>query len=163
MNPLGFDARQMYHFIAVRFHQTSHKVKEQALRWLQVKFLKLFYQLRSFKNKKVYFRFCRNWKSLYLSTLYFPYFAKGFDQKLKRFLNEAVSAHNHSQITTRPKMLLVCTDLLYALISHCRLNLNNENLKFQLQFVKTNLQMHRHSLTRKTILHCTPKSKQKAS
>ncbi|CAG7837387.1 unnamed protein product [Allacma fusca] len=36
MNPLGFDARQMYHFIAVRFHQTSHKVKEQALRWLQV-------------------------------------------------------------------------------------------------------------------------------
>ena len=36
MNPLGFDARQMYHFVAVRFHQTSHKVKEQALRWLQV-------------------------------------------------------------------------------------------------------------------------------
>ncbi|OXA59651.1 Protein unc-79 [Folsomia candida] len=36
MNPLGFDARQMYQFIAVRFHQTSHKVKEQALRWLQV-------------------------------------------------------------------------------------------------------------------------------
>jgi hypothetical protein len=36
MNPLGFDARQMYQFIAVRFHLTSHKVKEQALRWLQV-------------------------------------------------------------------------------------------------------------------------------
>ncbi len=37
MNPLGFDARQMYQFIAVRFHHTTHKVKEQALRWLQVK------------------------------------------------------------------------------------------------------------------------------
>ncbi|ODN04336.1 Protein unc-79 [Orchesella cincta] len=36
MNPLGFEARQMYQFIAVRFHQTSHKVKEQALKWLQV-------------------------------------------------------------------------------------------------------------------------------
>lgn len=36
MNPLGFEARQMYQFIAVRFHNTSHKVKEQALRWLQV-------------------------------------------------------------------------------------------------------------------------------
>jgi len=39
MNPLDFDARQMYQFIAVRFHQTSHKVKEQALKWLQVNYL----------------------------------------------------------------------------------------------------------------------------
>ncbi|XP_066903218.1 protein unc-79 homolog isoform X4 [Halyomorpha halys] len=36
MSPLGFDAKKLYHFVAVRFKGTSPKVQEQALRWLQV-------------------------------------------------------------------------------------------------------------------------------
>nr|XP_018900718.1 PREDICTED: protein unc-79 homolog isoform X2 [Bemisia tabaci] len=36
MSPLGFDAKKMYHFVAVRFKKTSPKVQEQALAWLQV-------------------------------------------------------------------------------------------------------------------------------
>ncbi|XP_024081973.1 protein unc-79 homolog isoform X2 [Cimex lectularius] len=36
MSPLGFDAKKLYHFVAVRFKRTSPKVQEQALRWLQV-------------------------------------------------------------------------------------------------------------------------------
>lgn len=36
MSPLGFDAKKMYHFVAIRFKQTTPKVQEQALTWLQV-------------------------------------------------------------------------------------------------------------------------------
>ena len=38
MSPLGFDATQMYNFIAVRFKNTSASVQEQTLTWLQVFF-----------------------------------------------------------------------------------------------------------------------------
>lgn len=36
MSPLGFDAKKLYHFVAVRFKGTEPRVQEQALRWLQV-------------------------------------------------------------------------------------------------------------------------------
>ncbi|XP_030755941.1 protein unc-79 homolog [Sitophilus oryzae] len=35
MSPLGFDSKKMYHFVAIRFQQTSAKVQQQALKWLQ--------------------------------------------------------------------------------------------------------------------------------
>ncbi|KAF7993840.1 hypothetical protein HCN44_011109 [Aphidius gifuensis] len=35
MSPLGFDAKKMYNFVAKRFTNTSAKVQEQALNWLQ--------------------------------------------------------------------------------------------------------------------------------
>lgn len=35
MSPLGFDAKKMYNFVAKRFVNTSAKVQEQALNWLQ--------------------------------------------------------------------------------------------------------------------------------
>ncbi|XP_031336357.1 protein unc-79 homolog [Photinus pyralis] len=35
MSPLGFNAYEMYHFLAVRFEKTTAKVQEQALHWLQ--------------------------------------------------------------------------------------------------------------------------------
>ncbi|XP_043278465.1 protein unc-79 homolog isoform X2 [Venturia canescens] len=35
MSPLGFDAKKMYSFVAKRFVNTSAKVQEQALNWLQ--------------------------------------------------------------------------------------------------------------------------------
>jgi hypothetical protein len=35
MNSLGFDVKKMYNFIAKRFVNTSAKVQEQALNWLQ--------------------------------------------------------------------------------------------------------------------------------
>lgn len=35
MSPLGFDAQKMYHFVALRFENTTSKVQEQALHWLQ--------------------------------------------------------------------------------------------------------------------------------
>jgi len=37
MSPLGFDAKKLYRFVAVRFKKTSAKVQEQALNWLQVR------------------------------------------------------------------------------------------------------------------------------
>ena len=36
MSPLGFDAQQMFKFLAVRFRGTSLGVQEQALNWLQL-------------------------------------------------------------------------------------------------------------------------------
>ncbi|XP_021924860.1 protein unc-79 homolog isoform X4 [Zootermopsis nevadensis] len=36
MSPLGFDAKKLYQFVAVRFKKTSAKVQEQALNWLQI-------------------------------------------------------------------------------------------------------------------------------
>ncbi|GAB0098713.1 protein unc-79 homolog [Sergentomyia squamirostris] len=36
MSPLGFDAKTMYNFVAIRFKQTTSKVQEQALHWLQI-------------------------------------------------------------------------------------------------------------------------------
>lgn len=36
MSPLGFNAWEMYHFVAIRFEKTTAKVQEQALHWLQV-------------------------------------------------------------------------------------------------------------------------------
>lgn len=35
MSPLGFDAKKMYSFVAKRFANTTAKVQEQALNWLQ--------------------------------------------------------------------------------------------------------------------------------
>lgn len=35
MNSLGFDTKKMYNFVAKRFVNTSAKVQEQALNWLQ--------------------------------------------------------------------------------------------------------------------------------
>ncbi|KAF5283433.1 hypothetical protein FQA39_LY04809 [Lamprigera yunnana] len=35
MSPLGFNAWEMYHFVAIRFEKTTAKVQEQALHWLQ--------------------------------------------------------------------------------------------------------------------------------
>jgi dimeric dUTPase (all-alpha-NTP-PPase superfamily) len=35
MNSLGFDAKKMYNFVAKRFVNTSPKIQEQALHWLQ--------------------------------------------------------------------------------------------------------------------------------
>eukprot|EP00094_Tigriopus_californicus_P000131 TCALIF_00127-PA protein Name:"Similar to UNC79 Protein unc-79 homolog (Homo sapiens)" AED:0.02 eAED:0.04 QI:0/0/0/0.66/0.5/0.33/3/0/2591 len=35
MSPLGFDAKEMYHFISKRFVKTSADVQQQALQWLQ--------------------------------------------------------------------------------------------------------------------------------
>ncbi|KAK5639447.1 hypothetical protein RI129_011939 [Pyrocoelia pectoralis] len=35
MSPLGFNAYEMYHFLAIRFEKTTAKVQEQALHWLQ--------------------------------------------------------------------------------------------------------------------------------
>nr|CAH7740129.1 unnamed protein product [Callosobruchus chinensis] len=35
MSPLGFNAKKMYHFVAIRFQNTSAKVQQQALHWLQ--------------------------------------------------------------------------------------------------------------------------------
>jgi hypothetical protein len=42
MSPLGFDAKKLYYFVAVRFKKTSAKVQEQALNWLQVRRWYLF-------------------------------------------------------------------------------------------------------------------------
>lgn len=36
MSPLGFDAKTMYNFVAIRFEKTTSKVQQQALHWLQV-------------------------------------------------------------------------------------------------------------------------------
>lgn len=36
MNPLGFDEKKTYQFVAERFTKNSAKVQEQALHWLQV-------------------------------------------------------------------------------------------------------------------------------
>ncbi|KAG8292811.1 Protein unc-79 [Homalodisca vitripennis] len=36
MSPLGFEVKKLFHFISVRFKQTTPKVMEQALNWLQV-------------------------------------------------------------------------------------------------------------------------------
>lgn len=36
MSPLGFDAKKMYNFVAKRFLNTTAKVQEQALNWLQI-------------------------------------------------------------------------------------------------------------------------------
>lgn len=36
MSPLGFDARTMYNFVAIRFEKTTAKVQQQALHWLQI-------------------------------------------------------------------------------------------------------------------------------
>ncbi|KAF2367442.1 Armadillo-type fold [Trinorchestia longiramus] len=36
MSPLGFDSEQMFRFLAVRFENTSAKVQEQNLEWLQM-------------------------------------------------------------------------------------------------------------------------------
>jgi hypothetical protein len=36
MSPLGFDAKAMYNFVAIRFEKTTAKVQEQALHWLQI-------------------------------------------------------------------------------------------------------------------------------
>ncbi|XP_039288508.1 protein unc-79 homolog isoform X2 [Nilaparvata lugens] len=36
MSPLGFDAKKLYQFVSIRFKQTTPKVQEQALNWLQV-------------------------------------------------------------------------------------------------------------------------------
>lgn len=38
----NFDAKKMYHFIAVRFKRTSDKVQAQALSWLQVSMALVF-------------------------------------------------------------------------------------------------------------------------
>ncbi|XP_060537394.1 protein unc-79 homolog isoform X2 [Cylas formicarius] len=35
MSPLGFNAKKMYQFVALRFDKTNAKVQEQALKWLQ--------------------------------------------------------------------------------------------------------------------------------
>lgn len=35
MSPLGFNAKKMYNFVAKRFCNTTAKVQEQALNWLQ--------------------------------------------------------------------------------------------------------------------------------
>lgn len=43
MSPLGFDAKKLYQFVAVRFKKTSAKVQEQALNWLQVRRVLRFY------------------------------------------------------------------------------------------------------------------------
>ncbi|XP_059622044.1 protein unc-79 homolog [Phlebotomus argentipes] len=36
MSPLGFDAKTMYNFVAIRFEKTTSKVQQQALHWLQI-------------------------------------------------------------------------------------------------------------------------------
>ncbi|XP_050316964.1 protein unc-79 homolog isoform X6 [Bactrocera neohumeralis] len=36
MSPLGFDAKTMYNFVAIRFEKTTAKVQQQALHWLQI-------------------------------------------------------------------------------------------------------------------------------
>lgn len=36
MSPLGFEPKMMYHFVAIRFDQTTAKVQQQALHWLQI-------------------------------------------------------------------------------------------------------------------------------
>ncbi|XP_054270817.1 protein unc-79 homolog isoform X2 [Macrosteles quadrilineatus] len=36
MSPLGFEAKKLFHFVSVRFKQTTPKVMEQALNWLQI-------------------------------------------------------------------------------------------------------------------------------
>ncbi|XP_053969856.1 protein unc-79 homolog isoform X6 [Anastrepha ludens] len=36
MSPLGFDAKTMYNFVAMRFEKTTAKVQQQALHWLQI-------------------------------------------------------------------------------------------------------------------------------
>ena len=36
MSPLGFDAQQMFRFLAVRFRGTSLRVQQQPLNWLQL-------------------------------------------------------------------------------------------------------------------------------
>lgn len=36
-NPLGFDAIKMYHFVAVRFENTTAQMQQKALQWLQVR------------------------------------------------------------------------------------------------------------------------------
>ncbi|RZF46360.1 hypothetical protein LSTR_LSTR011144 [Laodelphax striatellus] len=36
MSPLGFDVKKLYQFVSIRFKQTTPKVQEQALNWLQV-------------------------------------------------------------------------------------------------------------------------------
>lgn len=47
MTPLGFEVKKLFHFISVRFKQTTPKVMEQALNWLQVQ--KLIFFLKRFK------------------------------------------------------------------------------------------------------------------
>lgn len=36
MSPLGFDAQQMFRFLAVRFRGTHLRVQQQTLNWLQL-------------------------------------------------------------------------------------------------------------------------------
>lgn len=36
MSPLGFDAKTMYNFVAIRFEKTTATVQQQALHWLQI-------------------------------------------------------------------------------------------------------------------------------
>lgn len=36
MSPLGFNENQMYHFIEIRFQDTTAKLQKEALYWLQV-------------------------------------------------------------------------------------------------------------------------------
>lgn len=36
MSPLGFEPQAMYRFVAIRFSQTTAKVQQQALHWLQI-------------------------------------------------------------------------------------------------------------------------------
>ncbi|XP_067614407.1 protein unc-79 homolog isoform X4 [Eurosta solidaginis] len=36
MSPLGFDAKTMYNFVAIRFEKTTAEVQQQALHWLQI-------------------------------------------------------------------------------------------------------------------------------
>lgn len=48
MTPLGFEVKKLFHFISVRFKQTTPKVMEQALNWLQVQ--KLIFFLEAFES-----------------------------------------------------------------------------------------------------------------
>lgn len=52
MSPLGFDASQMYHFLAVRFENTSANVQEQNLEWLQVR-IRDYGQATNVQNCKI--------------------------------------------------------------------------------------------------------------
>lgn len=45
LSPLGFNIKQMYHFLSIRFDNSSASTQEQALNWLQVRMSSTFCQM----------------------------------------------------------------------------------------------------------------------
>lgn len=69
MTPLGFEVKKLFHFISVRFKQTTPKVMEQALNWLQVQ--KLIFFLEALQSNSGHITQNQNIQAVANQTLYF--------------------------------------------------------------------------------------------